>query len=141
MIDLKFQKIHSDLVIETTDKNFVSRVEKSLIGTALQADNNLSDLSNSVDAVRNLGLDTLLASFTEMAIVNDRVKILNGAITLSRLPLGNSIIFNMCYILTQNNMIIAEEFDALYIDGLTATFTNFDVEYEGMDCLLSYVSI
>jgi hypothetical protein len=138
---LKFQKIHSDLIIETTDKNFVSEVDKGLIGTALQADKNLSDLTNNVDDIRNLGLEQLLASFTEMAVVNDRVKIINGAITLSRLPLGGTIIFNMCYILTQNNLIIAEEYDALYIDGLVATFTNFDPEYEGLDCLLSYVSI
>lgn len=136
----KFQKIHSDLIIEATNRQFVSEEDKVKIQGALQTNNNLADIPDKQQAVANLGIDALLSSLAQTSITNDRVLITDGKFTLSNPPLNNKIIFDMCYIVSpNNNIIIAEEYDGLYIDGINCEFKEKDAEYEGMMCLVSYI--
>lgn len=131
----KFQKIHSDLIIEGANRKFVNQSEKDRIANSLQAPNNLSDLTDTDEAIRNLGLEALF----DFSVVNERLPIVDGKFTLSNLPVSNALILNMCYVVTPNNLIIAEEYDGVYIDGLNCEFKVPDAEYEGNECLVSYI--
>lgn len=137
----KFQKIHSDLIIETESKNFVTSEQKQKIDGAIQAENNLSDLTDVGKAVESLGLAGLLSTIAEMSIVNDRVPVVGGKFTLSKEPLNNKIIYDICMVVSPQNLIISEEYNALYIDGTQAEFKIFNEEYEGNEVLVSYISI
>jgi hypothetical protein len=136
----KFQKIHSDLIIETESKSFVSQEQKQRVDNSLLSNNNLSDLTDTAQAVENLGLSALLSAISEMSLVNERLPIIDGKFTLSKQPLSNKFIMDICMIVTPNNLILSEEYDSVVINGTEVEFKSFNEEYEGNECLVSYIS-
>lgn len=137
---VKFQKIHSDLVIETQNKNFVSAEEKAKINGSLQASNNLSDLTDIPQALDNLGLTDIISEVNSLRMENERLLITNGKIDFTYTPMNGKLILDMAYIITDSNLIISEEYRGIDIVGKIGTFNDFDPEYEGNYCLVSYLT-